>query len=89
MLSCREVTRRCDEAIAAALPLRQRLGLYLHLAMCRHCRRFARQYQQMLRMLARREEPASEAQVRAVMARLREGEDAPPSANTGPDKPAV
>ena len=43
MLSCREVTRRIasDELVEASWG--ERLGVRLHLLLCRHCRRYAAQ----------------------------------------------
>ncbi len=49
MLRCREVSRLVSESMEHELPLRQRLGVWMHLAMCRLCAGFARQ----LRLLRR------------------------------------
>ncbi len=43
MLRCREVSRLVSESMERNLPLRQRLQVWLHLAMCRLCAGFARQ----------------------------------------------
>ena len=43
MLSCKEVTRRIATEESAAGSWRERFALRLHLAMCRHCRRYVRQ----------------------------------------------
>lgn len=43
MLSCREVTDKASDYLDDALPLGQRMALRMHLAMCRHCRRYLRQ----------------------------------------------
>ena len=47
MISCREVTRTISsgELEAAAWP--RRLRVKLHLLMCRHCRRYARQLEKL------------------------------------------
>lgn len=55
MLHCREVSKLVSESMDRELPLRQRLQVWMHLAMCRMCAGFARQ----LRILRRaaRENP--------------------------------
>lgn len=41
--SCREATRLQSEAMDRPLRLRQRIGLRIHLILCRWCRRYGRQ----------------------------------------------
>ncbi len=55
MLRCREVSRLVSQSMEHDLALRQRLQVWMHLAMCRFCAGFARQ----LRLLRRaaREHP--------------------------------
>lgn len=43
MPSCQEVSRLVSESMERRLPLRQRIGLWMHLTMCRLCKGFARQ----------------------------------------------
>lgn len=43
MLSCKEVSRLLSESLDRKLPLRQRLGVRMHLLMCRFCSRFWKQ----------------------------------------------
>jgi hypothetical protein len=43
MLTCREATRLASERLDHKLPALERMGLWLHLAMCRHCKAFVRQ----------------------------------------------
>ena len=43
MLSCKEDTRLASERLDRKLPALERMGLWLHLAMCRHCKAFVRQ----------------------------------------------
>ncbi|GAB4133728.1 zf-HC2 domain-containing protein [Thermopirellula anaerolimosa] len=43
MLRCREVSKLVSESLDHELPLRIRLQVWLHLAMCRLCSAFARQ----------------------------------------------
>ncbi len=49
MLRCQEVARLVSESTERKLSLRQRLQVWMHLAMCRLCAGFARQ----LRLLRR------------------------------------
>jgi hypothetical protein len=43
MMSCREVSTVVSTGQMPVLSLRTRLGIWLHLSMCQHCRRFWRQ----------------------------------------------
>ena len=43
MPSCKEVSRLVSESMEMKLPLRKRIGLWIHLSMCRLCKGFARQ----------------------------------------------
>jgi hypothetical protein len=42
-ISCKAATRLQSEAIDHRLTLRQRLGLRIHLVLCKWCRRYAKQ----------------------------------------------
>lgn len=74
MLTCREVTERASAYVDRELPLRSRLAMRLHLAMCVHCRRYFRQFRQLLAALAVRvriaKQPADPAQVERLLAKL-------------------
>lgn len=84
MLRCREVSKLVSESMERELPLRQRLQVWMHLAMCRLCAGFARQLR-LLRRAARENperlaadpaepEPALSQEARERMkAALREG----------------
>jgi len=74
MLKCRDVPVHLDEASVGSLSLPRRVGLRFHLTMCRHCRRFSRQYGIMVRVLALRRSPASDAEVARVVERVRSSE---------------
>jgi len=52
MLSCKEATQLVSEGLDRELPLWQRLGLRLHVVMCRGCSRFARQITALNRVVA-------------------------------------
>jgi hypothetical protein len=43
MLSCKEVTQWISESLDQNLPLRLRIGVKMHLLMCRFCSRYRRQ----------------------------------------------
>lgn len=43
MPTCHEVALRLSDRMEKALPLRQRLGVEAHLALCPNCRRYAAQ----------------------------------------------
>lgn len=53
MLSCKDATRLCSDALERELSLRERLSLRMHLAMCAGCTRFEEQLA-VLRTLSRR-----------------------------------
>ena len=43
MFNCREVTRLVSESLDRELPLYQRIGLRIHLLMCKFCGRYRKQ----------------------------------------------
>jgi len=43
MFNCREVTRMVSESLDRQLPFHQRIGIKLHLLMCKFCSRFSSQ----------------------------------------------
>ena len=45
MLSCKEVTRLISESLDRELSLGQRIGLRMHLLMCKFCSRYKKQLQ--------------------------------------------
>lgn len=45
MLRCREVSKLVSESMERKLPFRQRMAVWMHLALCRMCAGFARQMQ--------------------------------------------
>ncbi|TAK17215.1 MAG: zf-HC2 domain-containing protein [Acidobacteria bacterium] len=52
MMKCREVSTLVSTGDVETAPLGRRMRVWLHIAMCRHCRRFRRQLEQ-LRQRAR------------------------------------
>ncbi len=53
MPTCREATELASRGMDEHLPLLDRLGLKMHLAICRNCRRFAVQLEEMRRLFRR------------------------------------
>ena len=49
MMKCRDVSGLVSTGDIDTAPLRDRLGAWMHIAMCRHCRRFQRQLRQLRR----------------------------------------
>ncbi len=43
MFNCKEVTRLVSESLDRELPFHQRVGLWIHLLMCRFCSRYRSQ----------------------------------------------
>ncbi len=64
MLSCKEAIRLVSEKLDVDLPFWQRLGLRLHVLMCRACSRYTRQVTMLDRTIAehyRLDHPADNA----------------------------
>ncbi|MGE3738390.1 MAG: anti-sigma factor [Geminicoccaceae bacterium] len=53
MLTCREITERASEHLGHDLGLVERLKVMMHLAMCRHCRRYVAQLAKTVALLRR------------------------------------
>lgn len=51
MLTCREVSQQASEYLDGNLPWHRRVGLRVHLFMCRHCRAFIHNMEQTRRVL--------------------------------------
>lgn len=71
MLRCREISKLVSESMDRDLPLRTRMQVWMHLAMCRMCSGFARQIKFLRRAI--RENPE----------RLAAGEDDPKAKLSG------
>ncbi len=54
MLSCKEVARLISDRLDRKLPLRRRIALRLHLAMCYPCRAYKTQIDSLNRLFSRR-----------------------------------
>ena len=47
MLTCKDATRLCSEALDRNLDVRERLSLRMHIMMCKGCTNFEQQMQQL------------------------------------------
>ena len=87
MLTCQEVTAKASLMIDGELGFRERLAVRLHLMMCVHCRRFARQFEALvsgMALLSRTEPEIVPGFVDRVMLSLdgpRESSSFPPGRN--------
>ncbi len=54
MLSCKETARLISDGLDRKLPLRRRIALRLHLAMCSGCRAYKTQIESLHRLFSRR-----------------------------------
>ena len=52
MLSCKEATRLVSEGLDRELPFWRRMGLRLHVVMCRGCSRYTRQISSLNRIIS-------------------------------------
>jgi anti-sigma factor RsiW len=76
VLRCRDVTERASALLDGDLPLRGRLALRLHLAMCGMCRTYMDQMRKTRALLARRPlAPPSAAEEDALLARIAAAKD--------------
>lgn len=74
MLSCKDVTRLLSESMDRSLPLGKRIGVYVHLLMCRFCARYERQLvliRETLRQLGSTEDQAGGALSEEARERIR------------------
>lgn len=63
MLSCRDVTKLLSESMDTSLPIGKRIGVRVHLLMCKFCARYERQLlliRETVRRLAALEEKPEE-----------------------------
>ncbi|MEX2516218.1 MAG: zf-HC2 domain-containing protein [Gammaproteobacteria bacterium] len=67
MLKCRDMVNQTDQYLADDLTPGQRFAMKTHLLMCRHCRRFVRQFKLLLDFLPSLSRPADEQTVDKIM----------------------
>ena len=71
MLKCQHVEQRADALIdGEPLPFAERLALRTHLMICRHCRRYLRQLQALVRTLRRSPDTLSDPHTEALVERI-------------------
>ncbi len=74
MLTCKEVTTAIASDDLSRRSWSERMGVRLHLMMCRHCRRYKEQLAAIgnaVRALYRRESPPTEALEQSILESLR------------------
>lgn len=74
MLKCSDIQSMGDSHVDGSLPWRARLSFRLHTLMCVHCRRYIRQLRALLKAFPCVHPPASDADVDAIMNRLRKAQ---------------
>jgi len=75
MLSCKDVTRLISDSMDRSLPLGKRIGVRLHLMICRFCARYERQLlliRETLRRIADPPEPPAALSPDALSPEVRE-----------------
>lgn len=75
MLNCREIVQRGDLLLAGDLAWRHRIGIRIHLMMCRYCRRYVHQLKTMIKAIPFMHSQASEDEVSHVIANIMSGEN--------------
>jgi anti-sigma factor RsiW len=84
MLSCQDVTEKSSALIDGELGLRERLAIRMHLAMCRHCRRFVRHLRLLVGALHVKGNPPAEPPPAELVDRIMaEIDSAPNSTDSG------
>jgi hypothetical protein len=71
MLSCKALVARASEFLDGELGLGQRMSVRMHLAMCRHCRRFIKQVR-LSQAVLRKLPPGQSAELDTLAAKLAE-----------------
>ena len=73
MMTCREVSTAIASEELARLSWRKRIGVRIHLLMCRHCRRYAAELAAIASAVRRlyREEPQAKSLEESILESLR------------------
>ena len=82
--TCREMAERVTDYLERVIPMRERVGMGIHLVACTACRNYFNQIRQTVRLLAsrRRDDPQPETEQRVLteIARIKsEARTSPPS----------
>jgi hypothetical protein len=70
MLMCRELSEQASEFLEGRMTWRDRGASWLHIMMCRHCRRYLHQLRLAIAALAQMRRPPSPVDVSSVLAAL-------------------
>lgn len=88
MLSCRDVTETASDYLERELGWWPRLRFKMHLAMCRHCRRYVKQIKATIGLLRAIPVDASASETEQfLLGRLRQSRIHPPAAGTPDGRP--
>lgn len=68
MLNCRKIISETDALLEGELSWHRRASLKTHLLICRHCRRYVRQFRWLLRAIPGMHGRATDDEVQQVMA---------------------
>jgi len=74
MLKCREVVHDTDRLLEGDLRWHQRLSMRMHLAMCRHCRRYVNQFKRLLRAVPGLHRQATDEEIRQILEAIHQAE---------------
>jgi len=73
MLTCRDMTELVTDYVEGTTPFGQRVSMWMHLSMCKHCRAYLRQYRETIAALGRLpDEPPPAACRDELLRRFRE-----------------
>ncbi len=75
MLSCKDVTQLLSESMDASLPIGKRIGVRLHLLICKFCLRYKRQLlliRETVRRIVAAEESSGESPVETLSEEAKE-----------------
>ena len=71
MLNCQQTTSEASRLLDGQLPWGRRLQVYMHLAICVHCRLFRKQFRLAAETAAQQaKQPASTGEVKKIMENL-------------------
>jgi anti-sigma factor ChrR (cupin superfamily) len=51
MITCEEFTDRITAYLEGSVPMGERMGLWMHALLCKHCRRYLRQFEAVIELV--------------------------------------
>jgi predicted anti-sigma-YlaC factor YlaD len=69
VLTCQELTELATDYVEGSTSFGQRVGIWMHLAMCKHCRAYLLQYRQTVATLGRLPDEPPPAECREELLR--------------------